>query len=152
MASAEPVEAIRALVVAADGRYRERAETVIGEVAAVAFAHVAPTAVDDVWWLVQQERANVVVLDATDCEAAVADIVARLSKLAPELGVVVVCEHLTDAARDLEALPKWGWRRELRAAVQHARLDGSPLARPQAPWKADRRDLRGVTRVPINRR
>lgn len=149
---AEQIPAIRALVVSADASYRRRAETVVGEVAAVAFALVAPAVADDVWWLVQHEHANVVVLDATDCEAAVADVIARLSALASELGVVVVCEHLTDAARDLRALPKWGWTSELRGAVQRARLDGSPLSRPRAPWIADRRDLRGVGRGPISRR
>jgi len=143
---------IRALVLSADRRYRNRAVTVIGDVAEVVFAIVAPTAADDVWWLVRREQANVVVLDATGCEAAVADVIARLATVAPRLGLVVVCEHLTQPARELRALPKWGWTSELRAAVERAHVDGNPLARPRTPWQAGRRDLRGVARAPLSRR
>jgi hypothetical protein len=150
--SAAEARSLRVLVVGADARYRDRAQTVIGEVAGVAFAHVAPTSPDDVWWLVKREKAEVVVLDATDCEAAVADVIARLAALAPKLGVVVVCEHLTNAARELRALPKWGWTSELRSAVQRAKLDGSPLTRVRVPRQADRRDLRGVARGTLSRR
>lgn len=152
MTARQGTGAIRALVVAADGRYRVRAETVIGEVGGVAFALGAPTDPEDVWWLVRHERASVVVLDATGCEAAVQRVIAKLYAVAPRLGVVVVCEHLTDAARDLRALPKWGWTRELRAAVLRAQIEGSPLARPAAPWEAGRRDLRGVPAGPLGRR
>jgi hypothetical protein len=152
MGPAEAQPALRVLVVGADARYRDRAQTVIGAVAGVGFAHVAPTGPDDVWWLVKREQAEVVVLDATDCEAAVTEVIARLAAVAPKLGVVVVCEHLTNAARELHALPKWGWTSELRAAVQRARLDGSPLTRARVPRKGDRRDLRGVARAPLSRR
>lgn len=147
-----PAQAVGVLVVADDPRYRERAVSVLTEVADVAFALAAPIAADDVWWLAQRARANVVVLDATGCEAAVADVVARLAALAPSLGVVVVCEHLTDAARELHALPKWGWTRDLRAAVQRAHIDGSPLERQRALWRRERRDLRGVAPGQLSRR
>jgi hypothetical protein len=152
MGPAEAQPALRVLVVGADARYRDRAQTVIGEVAGVSFARVAPTGPDDVWWLVKRERAEVVVLDATDCEAAVTDVIARLAAVAPKLGVVVVCEHLTNAARELHALPKWGWTSELRGAVLRAQRDGSPLTRVRVPRKSDRRDLRGVARAPVSRR
>ena len=103
-------------------------------------------------YLSRRERADVIVLDATGCEAAVAAVIAALADAVPRTGVVVVCEHLTPAAQQLGALPKWGWRSELRAAVQRASLDGSPLAlRPTL--KADmRRDLRGLAPGQISRR
>ena len=144
-AAAQRSAPIRALAIGADAGYRERFETVVGEVGGVAFALAAPSDADHVWWLVQRERANVVVLDATGCEAAVARVVVALSALAPRLGVVVVCEHLTEAAHDLHALPKWGWRRELRAAVLRAQIDGSPLARVGELSHGARRELRAVT-------
>lgn len=134
------------LVIAPDGHFCERARTVLAELGSVAFALAAPSDPRDVRWLVGQVRASVVVLDATGCEPAVARVIVALSESSPRLGVVVVCENLTDAARELDALPKWGWKRDLRSAVQSAQIDGSPLARRSVPWSADRRDLRGVGR------
>ena len=133
-------------MVTSDARYGERAQRVLGELGTVTLALAAPADPDDVSWLVEQARAGVLVLDATGCEATVGRIVTALSESAPRLGIVVVCEHLTDAAHELRALPKWGWTRELASAVQRAEIDGSPLARPSALWSADRRDLRGVGR------
>jgi hypothetical protein len=144
--------AVRTLVVANDAQYHARAKTVLGELGDVMFASAAPTDPEDVTWLVRQERADAVVLDATGCEAAVARVVAALSTAAPRLGVVVVCEHLTDAARELDALPKWGWTRELRAAVQRAQVDGSPLLRHESLSRAGRRELRGGASEPFTRR
>ena len=152
MPPAELRDAMSVLVIAADERYGERAKAVLGEVASVHVALARPLDPSDVWWLAREQHADVVVLDATGCEAAIARVVEELSTRAPRLGVVVVCEHLTDAARELHALPKWGWTRELRAAVQRAQIDGSPLLRPAAPWRATRRDLRGVSPGPISRR
>ncbi|MEA2220012.1 MAG: hypothetical protein QOJ35_2638 [Solirubrobacteraceae bacterium] len=151
-AAAQRGGALRALAIGADARYRDRVEEVVGELGSVAFAHAAPSDPHDVWSLVEQVRANVVVLDATGCEAAVARVVGALSSLAPRLGVVVVCEHLTEAACELQALPKWGWRRELRAAVQRAQVDGSPLARRGGLSHGARRDLRGVAPASLGRR
>ena len=123
----------RTLVVGGDVGYRERALTVLGEIGSVTFALTPPTDPQDVSCLVRQARADVVVLDATGCESAVADVVAALAQAAPLLGVVVICEHLTEPARRLQALPKWGWTRQLRDAVQRAHIHGSPLARPRGP-------------------
>jgi len=147
MAAGDRASALRVLVVGVDEHYRERANAVIGELGGVTFADTRPTDPETVVALAGHEQADVVVLDATDCETAVACVVTALAVAAPRLGVVVVCEHLTDAARDLGALPKWGWTRDLRVAVQQAELDGSPLApRPAALPRPDaRRDLRGVT-------
>jgi hypothetical protein len=143
MADGGPAGSIRALVVGADEAYRWRAEAVIGELGSIVFALASPTDPVDVTYLAQRERANVVVLDATGCETALLAVIAALADLVPRVGVVVVCEHLTPAAQQLLALPKWGWRSELRGAVQRASIDGSPLAlRPRLT--ADmRRDLRG---------
>ena len=143
-AAADGAAVVRVLVIGTDARYRERAHAVIGALGSVVFAVAEPCDADDVAVLARRERADVVVLDATDCEAAVALVVAALAAKLPRLGVVVVCEHLTEAARRLNALPKWGWRSELSAAVQHANIDGTPLARSRERWSAGRRDLRGV--------
>jgi len=152
IAATDESGAIRVLVVGTDARYRERARTVVGELGSVAFAVAEPSDPDDMGALVQRELADVLVLDATGCEAAVARVVAALSARLPRLGVVVVCEHLTDAARELNALPKWGWRSELSAAVQHARIDGSALAMHRDRWRGTRRDLRGVAPAAASRR
>ncbi len=152
MAADSSARTVRVLVIGTDARYRERAQTVIGALGSVVFAVAEPCDPDDVAVLAQRERAAVVVLDATGCEAAVAVVVATLVAKAPRLGIVVVCEHLTDAARELNALPKWGWRSELSAAVQHATIDGSPLARSRERWAAGRRDLRSATPAAGTRR
>jgi hypothetical protein len=90
MPASQPAPAIRALVVGADARYRGRAQAVIGELGSVSFAIVAPIDPVDLQWLVRHERADVVVLDATDCEAGVAQVIVALSAAAPRVGVVVV--------------------------------------------------------------
>jgi hypothetical protein len=118
---------IRTLVVSRDLAYRERAMTVLGDLGPVAFAVAALADPDDAIALLRDERADVIVLDATDCERAAAVIVSRLAEVAPRAGVVVVCHHCTDAARALNALPKWGWRQDLRAAVELAAHHGNSL-------------------------
>jgi len=140
--SARPARHINALVVTTDARFQERAESVLGEVGTVSVALMSPAEPGDVTWLVREAHADVVVLDATGCEAAVPRAIAALAVSAPQLGVVVVCEHLTGAARQLGALPKWGWMRDLRVAVQRARIDGSPLTPSRERLNAVRRDLR----------
>ena len=132
------------LVVAGDGAYRDRADGVLGELGPVTFALALPTDPEDVAWLVRQARPAVVVLDATGCEAEVATVVEALAQRAPRVGVVVVCEHLTPAAQILRALPKWGWKRELRAAVELARLEGNPLLHRRTGPIGPRRDLRNA--------
>jgi hypothetical protein len=152
MAPGKPVASIRALVVGVDAGYRRRAQIVVAELGSVAFAPIMPTDAVDVAFLARRESADVVVLDASGCEAAVAAVIAALADVMPRIGVVVVCEHMTPAAQRLLALPKWGWRSELRGAIQRAAIDGSPLAlRPTL--KADmRRDLRGLEPGRLSRR
>ena len=153
MAARDRMSALQVLVVGTDEHYRERAQAVVGEIGSVTFAGVEPADPQTVAELAVHDQADVVVLDATACEEATARVVAALATAAPRLGVVVVCEHLTAAARELGALPKWGWTRDLRVAVQHAQIDGSPLAmRPTDRLLAGRRDLRGVAPGSIARR
>jgi len=143
---------LRALVIGDDAGYRRRAEHVIGEVGSVSFALMTPTDPVDVVDLAERERAAVLVLDATGCEAQLIAVVRALAERMPEVGVVVVCEHLTDGARELRALPKWGWMRDLREGVQRAAIDGNPLGRPRALAANGRRDLRGVSATRGSRR
>ncbi len=123
---------IRSLVLV-DGRaYRERALRVLGELGPVAFASVRRAGCDapaDVAALIGHERPDVVVLDASGCEAAVATVIRALAA-APAtaaVGVVVVCEQSNAAARRLGAGPKWGWTQDLRRAVEAASLQGPRL-------------------------
>lgn len=118
---------IRTLVVSRDLDYRERALTVISELGPTAFAVGALSDPDDVVNLVAAERADVVVLDATGCEPDAARVIAKLADPLPRVGVVVVCQHCSGAARELSALPKWGWTQDLRAGVEHAYGEGNPL-------------------------
>ena len=153
MAARDRASALQVLVVGTDEHYRERAQAVIGELGNVTFAAVQP-ADPRARRRARAARAGRRRRARRDgCEAAAASVVAALATAAPRLGVVVVCEHLTHAARDLGALPKWGWMRDLRVAVQHAQIDGSPLVqRPTERLLAGRRDLRGVAPGSIARR
>ena len=137
---------------AGDVGYRERAQAVLGELGEVDFTLALPTDPEDATWLVREARPDVVVLDATGCEEQVAGVIAALARRAPRLGVVVVCEHLTDPARELHALPKWGWMRDLRTAVQRARIDGNPQNSRRRPLEGPRRDLRSAAGAAIARR
>ena len=128
---------IRILVISRDHAYQERAVSVLAELGPVAFA-VAPLDDRDVVVdLIGRQRADVVVLDATDHEAAAGDLISVLARCAPQTGIVAVCHHCTDAARRLQALPKWGWTQDLRAGVELAYHEGNPL-RP-APGSLRRR-------------
>lgn len=127
---------IRTLVISPELAYRDRAWSVLSELGPVAYAVTSLDEPDDIAYLLAQERADVVLLDATGCEAAAGEVVAALAVSAPRTGVVVVCHHCTAAARALQALPKWGWTQDLRAAVELAYREGNPL-RP-----APRRSLR----------
>ena len=73
--------------------------------------------------LVQHEHADVLLLDATGCEAQARRVFAAVAEAVPRVGVVVVCQHSTTAARRLGALPKWGWTQDLRNAVERAHAD-----------------------------
>lgn len=116
---------IRTLVVARDLGFRQRAVTVLGDLGPVSFAVVS---LDDVVALVEQQRADVVVLDATACAPSVPRIVAALCDVDPSVGVVIVSD---ERARHTPAawrwLSKWGWASDLSAAVMDAYHHGNPL-------------------------
>ncbi len=119
---------IRTLVISADRDYRERAMTVLSELGPVSFAVMSLGDAGDVVGLVQSEHPDVVVLDATGGETAARQVIAALAEAAPRAGILVVCHHCTDAARELRALPKWGWTRDLSAGVELAYREGNPMA------------------------
>jgi len=118
---------IRTLVVSRDLDYMDRALTVISELGPTAFAIGGLSDPTDVVKLLAAERADVVVLDATGCHDDAGAIISKLADALPRVGVVVVCQHCSDAARQLGALPKWGWTQDLRAGVERAYGDGNPL-------------------------
>lgn len=119
---------IRTLVVSPDLAYHERAMTVLGGLGRVVRAVAGLSQPGDITHLVAQERPDVVLLDATGCESAAHKIIAALAESAPRTGVVTVCHHCTKAARELDALPKWGWTQDLRAGVELAYREGNPLS------------------------
>ncbi len=118
---------IRTLVVSPDLTYRDRARTVLCELGPVSFAVTSLFQPDDVASLLQDEDADVLLLDATGCETAARKVIETLAGSAPRTGIVVVCHHCTEAARELRALPKWGWTQDLRAGVELAYREGNPL-------------------------
>lgn len=138
------LDPIRSLTLSADLAYRAHLIAVIADLGPVAFADIALAERDDVadvLALVGHEHPDVLLLDATGCEAGVSRIVNALADASAGLGVVVVCEHSTAAARRLGALPKWGWTQDLRSAVERAAGDGRPRvpgalaeAGPLAGW------------------
>lgn len=119
---------IRITVISTDVAYRERAWTVLSELGRVSFVVSSLAEPDDIAGLLRAEPADVVVLDATGCETAAGKVLATLAAKTPRTGVVVVCHHCTQAARELSALPKWGWTQDLRAGVERAYRDGNPNA------------------------
>lgn len=118
---------IRTLVIARDLAFRQRAVTVLEDLGIVAFVVAPIEPVDDVVALIQRERADVVMLDATGCGAAVARLVYELRELAPRVGVVLVGNRGDDRSQRLPTLDKWGWAAELSHAVQQAYHRGNPL-------------------------
>lgn len=142
---------IRTLVVSPDLAYHERATTVLGDLGRVASAVIALSQPADVAHLVVEQRADVVLLDATGCETAARKVIAALADAAPRAGVVAVCHHCTDAARELDALPKWGWTQDLRAAVELAYREGNPMS-PLALRSVRRRPARQRMAGPLPRR
>jgi len=142
LATVTRLRPIRTLVISPDRAYRERAWTVLSAVGPVAFAVAWLAEPEDVAGLLQEERADVVLIDATGCEAAARTLIRQLAEVAPRTGVVVVCQHCTAAARELRALPKWGWTQDLRAGVELAYQEGNPLSggtlsslRRRSPWE-----------------
>lgn len=119
---------IRMLVISPDLAYRERAWTVLSELGPVSATVVSLADADDIAGLLHEEGADVLLLDATGRETAARELIQTLARTAPRTGIVVVCHHCTEAARELRALPKWGWTQDLRAGVEHAYGTGNPLA------------------------
>jgi len=142
---------IRTLVISCDLAYHRRAMMVLTELGPISFAAASLSDPDDVVSLLRIEGADVAVLDATDCEAAARRVIEALAPAAPRTGIVVVCHHCTDAARDLQALPKWGWTQDLRAAVELAYHDGNPLC-PGALSSSRRRSALQRMAGPLLRR
>jgi hypothetical protein len=118
---------IRTLVISRDPDYKDRALTVISELGPTAFATGSLSDPDEVMQLVAAERADVVVLDATGCHTDAVAIIATLADALPRVGVVIVCQHCSAAAREIDALPKWGWTQDLRGGVERAYTEGNPL-------------------------
>jgi hypothetical protein len=134
---------IRTLVISPDRAYRERAWRVLSTLGPVGFALAWIAEPGEVAGLLRDARADVVLLDATGCEPAARTLIGQLAEVAPRTGVVVVCEHCTTGARELRALPKWGWTQDLRAGVELAYREGNPLSagtlsslrRRRPPWE-----------------
>jgi DNA-binding NarL/FixJ family response regulator len=134
---------ICSLVLASDAAYCDRVLRVVGDLGPVLLAITAEGQCgepDDVLALVRRENPDVVVLDATGREAGVKHIATAIADTLPRVGVVIVCEHSTAAARQLGALPKWGWTQDLRDAVERAYADrrrrvtrSRPPSHPAAP-------------------
>jgi hypothetical protein len=142
---------IRTIVVSPDLAYRERATAVLSGLGRVTFTLASLSEAGEVERLADGRPADVVVLDATDCEAPAQDLNAQLARRAPRTGVVVICHHCTDAARELQALPKWGWTHDLRAAVEDAYREGNPL-RPGPLSSLSRRSAWQRMAGPLRRR
>jgi len=117
---------IRTLVIAQDLAYRRRSTTALVKLGHVAFALLSLDDCDAVVALVQDQRADVVVLDATACAGAIAPAVSALRAALPHVGVVVVSDHVDRVAYSRPVLAKWGGAAELIRAVQAARRDGNP--------------------------
>lgn len=121
------LHSIRTLVIARDLAFRKRAMTILAELGPVSFAIAAIDQRQEVLALVEQERPDVVVLDATGCAPSILGVVKDLCGRAPRIGVVIVSSHGSGEPPGLPALAKWGWAADLSRAVQEARRDGNPL-------------------------
>lgn len=119
---------IRTLVVSPDLAYHERAITVLGEIGRVLSAVSTLSEPREIAQLALNERADVVLLDATGSESNAREVIAALAQAAPRAGIVTVCQHCTHAAHELGALPKWGWTQDLRAGIELAYHEGNPLS------------------------
>ena len=118
---------IRTLTIARDLAFRQRAMTVLSDLGPTAFAVASLERPDEVIALVQEQRADVVVLDVTVSVPALAQVVATLAQSAPRVGVVAVSDLVDSNGHALPVLAKWGWAAELAHAVQDAYRRGNPL-------------------------
>lgn len=121
------LHSIRTLVIARDLAFRKRAMTILAELGPVSFAIAAIDQRHEVLALIEQERPDVVVLDATGCAPSIFGVVYDLRERVPRVGVVIVSSHASGERLGLPALAKWGWAADLSRAVQQARRDGNPL-------------------------
>lgn len=121
------LHSIRTLVIARDLAFRKRAMTILAELGPVSFAIAAIDQRQEVLALIEQERPDVVVLDATGCAPSIAGVVNELCEWVPHVGVVIVSSHGSAEPLGLPTVAKWGWAADLSRAVQHARRDGNPL-------------------------
>src|SRR5688500_15025358 len=117
---------IRTLVVSRDLAFRQRAVTVLGDLGVASFAVASLEMADEVVELIERESPDVVMLDATGCQPAVARVVYNLCAVASRIGVVLVATR-SEGAHSLPTLDKWGWAEELSRAVQDAYRRGNPL-------------------------
>ena len=123
---------IRTLVIARDLAFRERAMTVLADLGVASFAIAAIDAHGRVLALIDHERPDVVVLDATGCAASIGNLVCELYEHAPRMGIVIVSSNDRDERLGLPSLPKWGWAADLARAVQEAYRQGNPLTEKTA--------------------
>ena len=121
------LHSVRTLVIARDLAFRQRAMTVLADLGVVSFAIVGIDARARVLALIDEERPDVVVLDATGCTQAIGGLIYELYEHAPRMGVVLVSATGEDERLGLPTLPKWGWAADLSHAVQEAYHRGSPL-------------------------
>ncbi|HVF77916.1 MAG TPA: hypothetical protein VNA28_06425 [Solirubrobacteraceae bacterium] len=139
---------VRIKVITTDAAYRERVWKVLSDLGRVSFVVSSLDSPDDIASVLRAEPADVVLLDATGCEAAARKVIAKLADTAPRTGVLVVCHHCTEAARELRALPKWGWTQDLRAGVEVAYRAGNPLYEgPLGPLRRRPERLTGPRRL-----
>jgi hypothetical protein len=79
--------------------------------------------------LCQREGAEVVILDAGASSAAAASEAARIRRIEPCVGVVIVGEEPLEGTADVTVLPKWGSFEDLYGAVKAARTQPIPRSR-----------------------
>lgn len=121
------LHSVRTLVISRDLAFRQRAMSVLEGLGVVSFAIAGLEARDEVVALIERQRPDVVVLDATACAPSVGELVCELYARIPRVGVVVVSSGGPDHRLGLPALAKWGWAADLTRAVQQAYRDGNPL-------------------------
>lgn len=127
----------RVLLISADRRFR-------GVTAALFTRRGWPVAVgtfqEDVGGLVADAQPDVAVIDATPSLTGAAETVARLRRVDPAVGVVVVSADSRPALPALPVYPKWGPFESLCLAVEEARQDGPGQA--ELPVSQERRSAR----------
>lgn len=121
------LHSVRTLVIARDLAFRKRAMTILAELGPMSFAIAGMDQRREILALIEQERPDVVVLDATGCAPSIVGVVNDLCERAPRIGVVIVSSNASAERLGLPALEKWGWAADLSRAVQAARRDGNPL-------------------------